>query len=130
MDKIAKDFKDKDVAFYMLYTREPHAGEVRRDKDFSDKKQTTTHQERVDYALEMIKEYTQHRPVLIDTFGPECLQKTIGGSMPNSLIVVDKEGKLAFWQMWAKPADLRNKLEVMLGMKPAPEPEPQPAPSN
>jgi hypothetical protein len=118
MDKIAKDFKDKGVAFYMLYTREPHAGQKMRGFDFSEKKQTETREERVDYALAMIKQYSQFRPVLIDTFGEKCLQKTVGGNMPNSLIVVDKEGKVALWQAWSDAKALRKKLEEMTGTKP------------
>lgn len=122
MDKIAKDFKDKGVAFYMLYTREPHAGQKLREFDFSKKKQTKTREERVDYAVAMIKQYSQFRPVLIDTFGEKCLQRTIGGSMPNSLIVVDKEGKVALWQAWSDAKALRKKLEEMTGTKPAAAP--------
>jgi hypothetical protein len=118
MDKIAKDFKDHGVVSYMLYTREPHAGQKMEDFDFSTKTQTKTHQERVDYALEMLKEYAQTRPVLIDTFGDECLQKTIGGGMPNSLIVLDKEGKVALWQEWSDSKALRKKLVEMTGYTP------------
>ena len=113
MEKIAEDFEDKDVVFFMLYTREPHAEQKMGKWDFSEKKQTETHKERVDYALEMIKEYTQKRPVLIDVFGEDCLQNKIGGDMPNSLIVVDKEGKLVLWQVWSNAEELRAKLEEM-----------------
>ena len=123
MDKIAKDFKDHGVVFYMLYTREPHAGQKMDDFDFSKKKETKTAKERVDYALEMLKEYTQTRPVLIDTFGEKCLQNTLGGGMPNSLIVVDKEGKIAMWQAWSDPVALWKKLGEMTGHKPPLSPE-------
>jgi hypothetical protein len=115
MDQIAKDFKDKGVEFYMLYTREPHAGQKMREWDFSDKKQTKSHQERIDYALEMMKEYAQHRPILIDTFGDKCVQKTLGGNMPNSLVVIDGDGKLVLWQLWSDAKKLRTKLEEMTG---------------
>jgi len=81
--------------------------------DFSDKKQTETHQERVDYALEMIKEHNQKIPVLIDTFSPDCIQNTLGGRAPNSLIVIDEKGKTVLWQDWANPKALRAKLEEM-----------------
>ncbi len=123
MDKLAKDFKDHGVVFYMLYTREPHAGEKMDDYDFSKKKETKTAKERVDYALEMLKEYAQIRPVLIDTFGEKCLQNTLGGGMPNSLIVVDKEGKVALWQAWSDPKALWKKLVEMTGHKAPPPPE-------
>jgi hypothetical protein len=119
MDQIAKDFADHGVVFYMLYTREPHAGQKMKEFDFSGKKQTKTHEERVEYAAEMVQGYSQNRPVLIDTFGGESIQKALGGSMPNSLIVIDKEGKVALWQRWSKPDELRKKLEEMTGAKPA-----------
>ena len=117
MDKISLDFKDKDVVFYNLYTREPHAGQKMREHDFSDKKQTQTHEEREDYALEMIKEKNQNREIIIDIFGTECIQNTLGGRMPNSMIIIDKSGKIAFWQDWANPEDLRKKLNEMTDAK-------------
>ena len=117
MDKIFEDFKDKGVVIYQVYTREPHAGQKTRAFDFSDKKQTKTHQERVDYALEMIKEYSQKIPALIDTFGPDCIQNTLGGHAPNSLVVIDREGKIAFLQDWSNPKDLRVKLEEITNSK-------------
>jgi len=113
MDKIAEDFKNKGVVFYVLYTREPHAGQKMGKFDFRNKKQTSSHQERVDYALEMLKKYHEKRPILIDTFGEKCLQRTLGGNQPNSLIVVDRDGKLALWQQWSDARQLRTKLEEM-----------------
>ena len=121
MDKIAKGFKAKGVVSTMLYTREPHAGQKRTGFDFSDKKQTKTHQERVDYALTMMKAYAEHRAILIDTFGDDCVQKKLGGNRPNSLIVVDREGKLVLWQDWSDPHLLQKKLEEMTGYTLPPE---------
>lgn len=113
MDKISEDFKDKGVVIYQIYTREPHAGQKMAVYDFSDKKQTETHQERVDYALGMIKRYNQGIPILIDIFSPDCIQNTLGGRAPNSLVVIDGEGKVVLWQDWADPKALRAKLEEM-----------------
>ena len=113
MDEIAEDFKDKGVVIYQIYTREPHAGQKMAVYDFSDKKQTETHQERVDYALGMIKRYNQEIPVLIDIFSPDYIQNTLGGRAPNSLVVIDGEGKVVLWQDWADPKALRAKLEEM-----------------
>jgi hypothetical protein len=115
MDKIAKGFAAKGVVCTMLYTREPHAGQKRSGFDFSDTRQTKTHEERIDYALAMMKAYAEHRPILIDTFGEDCIQKKIGGNQPNSLIVVDRKGKLALWQAWSDPHELQKKLEEMTG---------------
>jgi len=122
MNKIANDFKDKGVVFYVLYTREPHAGQDMTrgfGMDFSNVKPTRTHQERVDYAKGMVKEFNERRTILVDTFGEDCLQRTIGGGRPNSMIVVDKEGKIALWQDWGNPAELRRTLEKMTGTKPS-----------
>jgi len=120
MDKIALDFEDKDVVFYNLYTREPHAGQITRDgRDFSKIRQTKTQEERVDYALKMIKDENQVRPILVDTFDPECIQNVLGGRLPNSLIIIGKEGKLVFWQAWAKPDILRKELEKITAAKDA-----------
>jgi hypothetical protein len=93
--------------------------------DFSDKPQTKSLDERVDYALEMIEQYTENRAVLIDhmppqpgTDDPQTVQKTLGGNRPNSLIVVDKEGKVAIWQDWSEPNGLRSALYQLTGKKP------------
>jgi hypothetical protein len=113
MDQIAREFKEKGVEFHVLYTREPHAGQKTMGMDFSDKKQTSTREERVAYAREMLKDLKQYRPILIDKFGAESIQRRLGAGMPNSLIVVDREGKVALWQGWSDAAELRKKLEEL-----------------
>lgn len=115
MNKIAEDFKDKGVLVYTVYTKEPHAGEVMRDFDFSGKKQTKTPEDRVNYAKLLIENHSLKYPVLIDTFCPDCIQKTLGGGAPNSVLVIDKDSKAAMWQTWAQPVPLRKKLEEMTG---------------
>jgi hypothetical protein len=52
---------------------------------------------------------------LIDTFGPGCIQKKLGGGAPNSVVVIDRDGKIALWQIWAEDDGLRKKLEEMTG---------------
>jgi hypothetical protein len=121
MDKIAKDFKEKDVLFYQLYTREPHPEQDYSTRmederyDFTEKKQTETLEEREAYAEEMIEEFGQNRPVLIDDFGEDCVQNWLGGGAPNSLAVIDRQGNLVLWQVWSNFQELRNKLEEMTG---------------
>ena len=117
MDKIYEDFKYKDVVFYNLYTREPHPGQKFGKFDFSNKKQTKSFEERLAYAKEMIKERNQKRPIIIDTFGKDCIQNSLGGRMPNSLVVIDKNGKIALWQDWSNSRKLRAKLEEMTETK-------------
>ena len=126
MDKIATDFKGKGVLFYNLYTREPHPGEDARKRDketgekagderlnFTDVPQTKTIEQREIYALKMLKDWNQVRPIMIDTFGDDYVQKWLGGNAPNSLAVIDREGKLALWQVWSDAKELRAKIEEM-----------------
>ena len=115
MDKIYLDFKKKDVTFFSLYTREPHPGEKFRDFDFVDLEQTQTFEERVQNARIITEERSQIRPVLIDTFGDDCIQKRLGAGMSNSLIVIDKTGRVALWQEWSHAEKLRKILEELTG---------------
>ncbi len=71
--------------------------------------------DRENYANSMINLYSQKRPVLIDVFGPDCIQNTIGGKMPNSAFIINKERKMVLWQEWSNPAEIRAKLEEMTG---------------
>ena len=129
MDSLAVDYKDKGVIFYNLYTREPHAGQDHSRRyngderyDFTNKPQTKTVEEREDYALQMLKDFNQVRPIMIDIFpDPENeikpVQQWLGGGAPNSLAVIDREGKLFFWEQWANPESLKEKLEEMADKK-------------
>jgi len=117
MDKIYQDFKEKDVVFFNLYTREPHPDEKFRDFDFFGLKQTGTHEERVNHARILKEERNQIRPILIDTFGDDCIQNKLGGRKTNSLLVIDKESRVALWQEWSHADKLRSKLEEMTGTK-------------
>ena len=120
MDKIAVDYKDNGLVFYNLYTREPHPGQDTSTRsgdaryDFTDKKQTKTFDEREEYALSMLKDFNQVRPVLIDEFGEDCVQNWLGGGAPNSLVVIDRSGTLVLWQTWANVDGLRAKIEEMI----------------
>ncbi|MFC1555377.1 hypothetical protein ACFL7D_12150 [candidate division KSB1 bacterium] len=127
MEKIADDFKSKGVEYYNLYTREPHPGEDRSNKrdgsvdaryDFSSVKNTQTLEEREIYALKMLADFGQKRPILIDIFpdrekGIKPVQQWLGGGAPNSLIVIDRDGKMVLWQDWSDIDGLRTKLDEM-----------------
>jgi hypothetical protein len=124
MNKVIMDYQEKNVLFYQIYTREPHPGQNRSIKnkdpryDFTDKKQTQTKAERVSYATKMLEKFSQKMPVLIDEFGEDCVQDWLGGGAPNSLAIIDGEGKLALWQAWADLKELRSKLDEMTKTNP------------
>ena len=115
MNKITEDFKDKGVEVYIVYAREPHAGQKMLKLDFSDRKQTKTYQERVDYAKILIEDHGLKVPILIDEFTKDNVQNTLGGKAPNSLLIIDRKGKAALWQGWTNPEELRVKLAEMTG---------------
>ncbi|MFC1564872.1 hypothetical protein ACFL6G_08035 [candidate division KSB1 bacterium] len=125
MEKIAVDFKDKGVVFYNLYTREPHPGQDTRSErnnndpryDFTNIPQTKTMEEREAYALKMIQDFSQNRPIIIDNFSEDRVQKWLGGGAPNSLAVIDRDGKIVLWQQWSNAKELREKLEEMTGVE-------------
>jgi len=48
--------------------------------------------------------------ILIDIFGEDCVQNWLGGGAPNSLAVIDKDGKLVLWQVWSDAKELREKI--------------------
>lgn len=115
MNRISEDLKNKGVVVYTVYTREPHAGEIIGGFDFSARKETKSYKDRVNYAKILIEEHGLKYPILIDLFGSDCIQERLGGGAPNSVIVIDREGKVALWQVWADPTGLRRKLEEMTG---------------
>ncbi|MFC1477329.1 hypothetical protein ACFL6L_02570 [candidate division KSB1 bacterium] len=132
MDSLAADFKDKGVIYYNLYTKEPHPGSDSRRRDpetgervddprydWRNVPQTKTMDEREAYALKMIKDFNQHRPIVIDIFpdeekGIKTVQQWLGGGAPNSGVIIDREGKLVYYEQWAKPANMRAKLDEMI----------------
>ena len=114
MNKLAIEFEDKDVIFYNLYTREINQSKKTEELNSSDEKNTKTQNEHSDLILEILEKYNKVLPILVDTFHPDCIQNTLGGGWwINSLIVIDKEGKVALWQESAEPENLRAKLKEM-----------------
>ena len=122
MDSIAVEYKDKGVEFWNLYTKEPHPGQNTMGFDFTAIPQTKTMDERVDYSLKMIQDFNQVRPIMIDIFpdeekGIKSVQQWLGGGAPNSLVIIDREGKLFFYQQWAKSYTAREKLDELLELE-------------
>ncbi len=109
-----KNTKDKDVEFYTVYTQEPHAGEKMRSYDFSDRKQTKTVDDRVNYAKILVEDHGLKRPIIIDGFAKDNLQNTLGGGAPNSMLLIDREGKAALFQPWSDPIGLEKKLDKLI----------------
>ncbi len=78
MDALYEKYKDKDVEFYTVYTQEPHTGEKMRSYDFSDRKQTKTVDDRVNYAKILVGDHGLKRPIVIDGFAKDNLPEYAG----------------------------------------------------
>ena len=113
MDEIAVDFEDRDVVLYSVYTREPYTDEDVQNSDFSVDNKTELGKIYVDYTLEILMESNEKREILIDIVGPDYIQKVLGGSKSSSIIVIDREGKVALWQEFIDLTALRAKLNEL-----------------
>lgn len=82
--------------------------------DFYGKEQTKNLEEKASYADEMVKQWGQNRPALIDIFSKDCVQNWIGVVAPNSLALIDRDGRLVLWQVWSNPEEIRKKLDQIL----------------
>lgn len=109
MEAIYKDYRDKDVTFFYIYTREPHAGQ----RQFVDYKQTKSIEERLAYVKQCREELGITIPFLVDDM-KGTVQRAYG-NCPNSGWVIGKDGKVVAKRAWANPEALRADLVKLVG---------------
>lgn len=110
MNDVYKKYKDHpEVAMYVLYIREAHAGQMR----FRDIAQPATFEERLHLARKACEESDIEIPILIDKM--ENTVKSQYGDLPNSALIIDKEGIIIDKQAWANPKKIDQKLTELLG---------------
>lgn len=109
MEKLYKAWRDYDVAFLYLYTREPHPG-------FYDKPQTKTLKERMANAGQCEKELGMTLPWIIDDM-KSTIQRAYGG-LPNCAYIITSEGKVFYKEAWADASNLDRKLKELYGSDP------------
>tara|TARA_B110000014_G_C19979139_1_gene506995 strand:+ start:478 stop:831 length:354 start_codon:yes stop_codon:yes gene_type:complete len=102
-------YRSKDVEFFVVYSKEPHAEEGKYFKNFT---QHTTYEHKKEYASQLVKEHGMKVPVLIDDLDEAVV--TAFGKMPNMTFVVDKEGKIAYKADWAEADRLEEVLDELL----------------
>lgn len=102
-------YRSKDVEFFVVYSKEPHAEEGRYFKNFT---QHTSYEQKKEYASQLVKEHGMKVPVLID--GLDEAVVAAFGKMPNMTFVVDKEGKIAYKADWAEAERLEEVLDELL----------------
>lgn len=110
MEKLYKTWRDKGVAFFYVYTREPHPG-------FYGKEQTTNMEERKANARQCEKDLGMTLPWLIDDM-KSSIQRAYG-RLPNSAYILTREGKVYYKEAWADAAKLDEQLKKLLKEQPA-----------
>jgi hypothetical protein len=102
MEKLARQFPN--VAFKVIYTKEPHAEEG----EFRSITQPKTFKERKLLANKLKAEDHLSREILIDEM--ESLVQKAYGNLPNMLYLIDPSGKIAAKWDWADAKSLEEKL--------------------
>lgn len=96
---LAKDYPDVD--FLVVYVREPHPGE-----------RTGAHcsmEEKIENAKELKSLYGEYRKVVVDSLNGEMHIKY--GLKPNSVYVINPEGKVIYRCDWMVSSELKKVLD-------------------
>ena len=109
MEKLYEAWRDYDVAFLYLYTREPHPG-------FYEIPQTKNIDERKKNAKKCKKDLGMTLPWIIDDM-KSSIQRAYGG-LPNCAYIIDSKGKVFYKEAWASAEKLNEKLKELFESKP------------
>jgi hypothetical protein len=114
MDEIYKAYQGRDdVQFLYLYTREPYAGAVPGyGWSMRDVHQPETYDERKQYASTCREEHMIDIPIMIDTMDG-AVQKAYG-NLPNCVVIIDREGRIAARKRWNDPLFVELTLRDMV----------------
>ena len=94
MEELKKKYNDRDVEFFAMYVREPHAGE----RAFKQYRDHESYEHKKDVAQELIRIKNLSIPVLVDGMDQAVHAKV--GNLPNICYVIDKQGKVAYHATW------------------------------
>lgn len=108
-EALREKYRDRDVVFFVVYSKEPHAGETRHFRKYEQHK-TYGHKKR--YAQELVAEFGMRTPVLIDDLDESVVRAF--GRMPNMTFIVDKEGRIAYKSDWMEASRVEEMLDALL----------------
>lgn len=97
IEELYKKYKERDVEFFVVYSKEPHAGERRYFKKYT---QHTSYEHKLGYAKELVETFGMKVPVLVDDLDEAVVEAY--GRMPNMVYVIDKDGKIAYKANWTE----------------------------
>ncbi|MFQ5693736.1 MAG: hypothetical protein ACE5IM_11910 [Nitrospinota bacterium] len=94
MEELQAKYADRDVLFFALYVREPHAGET----GFKKYRNHESYAHKMEYARELVRIKGLTLPVLVDGFDETNHVRL--GNLPNFVYVVNKDGKVEYKATW------------------------------
>jgi len=100
MERIYKDYQDKNVEIVLLYSREPHPG-----KRYP---QPATLEERMAHAQEFQRIHQVSHPIWVDDM--DNTVRALYGARPNMVYIVDKRGLIIYKSTWTVPEDIEGVL--------------------
>lgn len=109
MEELREKYKDKGVEFFVVYSKEPHAGERKYFKKYS---QHTSYEHKLGYAKELVDQFGMKVPVLVDDLDEAVVEAY--GRMPNMVFIIDKEGKIAYKSDWTENPRIDLLLDKLL----------------
>ncbi len=109
VEDLQEKYRDRDVVFFVVYSKEPHAGETRHFRKYEQHK---TYEHKKKYAEELVAEFGMKVPVLIDDLDESVVRAF--GRMPNMTFIVDKEGRIAYKADWMEAARVEEMLDALL----------------
>ncbi len=109
LEELQEKYKDKGVEFFVIYSKEPHAGERKYFRKYT---QHTSYEHKLSYARELVQEFGMKVPVLVDDLDETVVNAF--GRMPNMIFVVDLEGKIAYKATWTEQPRVDKVLDKLL----------------
>ena len=109
IEELNQKYKDRDVAFFVVYSKEPHAGERRYFKKYT---QHSSYEHKLGYAKELVETFGMKVPVLVDDLEESVVMAY--GRMPNMIYIIGPDGTVAFRGHWNNPKAVRKVLDTLL----------------
>jgi peroxiredoxin len=104
LNRLQDEFADKNVAFFLLYTRESHPAE--------NYDAHTSFEQKLAYARDLQRLEDIRFPIIVDHLDGRIHRAY--GPWPNALFVIHKDGRLIFRSNMANHAELRQFLEDII----------------
>ena len=92
IEELRNKYLDKGVEFFVIYSKEPHAGERSYFKKYEQHK---TYEHKLSYAKELVETFVMKVPVLVDDLDEAVVHAY--GRMPNMIFIIDKIDYKADW---------------------------------